>query len=370
MSTRTPIRNPRPTSTAGRGAIRDLTARQVAGAPAVEFDARSAYDFLVSLVIDEEPELLPEDAEWLAASRASLSDGVRRDMLRLFGGDEGHVMHLGVSIVPLILADPTVRTARDVVALAGRMTPVEMVGATCEIGDGERAIALATRALDGDGSAHDELVAIWPEKARAALEKLLLDPEGELRAMQRVLRAWRERYEVIEPRIARMVERDVAARRREAEGVAVGDVVEHTTGGVRFVPEAGITRIILAPSYFARPYNYLFGEQDWRMYCYPVADSVLDGDPSALPGATVRLFKALGDETRLRIIRSLGDGDLYLTEIAERMGLSKPTVKHHMMVLRAAGLVTVTETGGLTYYTLRRDRVADATPDLQRLLGA
>ena len=32
----------------------------------------------------------------------------------------------------------------------------------------------------------------------------------------------------------------------------------------------------------------------------------------------------------MRILRLLADGDLYLTEIAQRMGLSKPTVKHHL----------------------------------------
>jgi DNA-binding transcriptional ArsR family regulator len=174
----------------------------------------------------------------------------------------------------------------------------------------------------------------------------------------------------IEERLAGMLAHDVAARRREIAGLPVTDAVERTTGGIRFGRDAGLTRVILAPSYFARPYNYLFGESDWRMYCYPIADASLDADPSALPGATVRLFKALGDESRLRILRLLADGDLYLTEIADRMSLSKPTVKHHMVLLRAAGLVSVTETGGLTYYSLRRDRLADASGDLQRLVGA
>ena len=72
----------------------------------------------------------------------------------------------------------------------------------------------------------------------------------------------------------------------------------------------------------------------------------------------------------MRIIRFLADGDLHLTEIAERMGLSKPTVKHHLAKLRAAGLLTMTVTGGLTNYSLRRDRVAEAGPDLARYLGA
>ena len=65
----------------------------------------------------------------------------------------------------------------------------------------------------------------------------------------------------------------------------------------------------------------------------------------------------------------LGSGDLYLTEIAERTGLSKPTVSHHLALLRAAGLVTITEAGALTYYSLRRERVLEAGVELAAYLG-
>ena len=82
----------------------------------------------------------------------------------------------------------------------------------------------------------------------------------------------------------------------------------------------------------------------------------------------MRLHRALGDETRLRILRLLRDRDLYLTEIAGLVELSKPTVKHHLALLRAAGLVTVTDEGGMTYYTLRRDRLDAGSAELKRFL--
>ena len=379
MSSRTTRRPASASAPAVRkAAVRDLSTRTAAEPVAVEFDVRTAFEFIVSLVIQEEPELLPEDAAWLAATRDGLSDALRRDLRRAFGDPESGGAGVSMALMPLVVADRSVRTAADVVALAGRLVAEDLVvGATCEMsdhthdeGDHGRARALAARALAGEADARDELVGSWPEKERPTLLRLLDDPDGELRSLRRVLRAWAERFATIEPRVARMLERDEATRRAESAALPAAEVVESVTGGIRFTPDSGLARVILAPSYFARPYNYLFGEQDWRMYCYPIADAALDGDPSALPGATVRLFKALGDETRLRILRLLAGGDLYLTEIAERMGLSKPTVSHHMVLLRAAGLVTVTETGGLTYYSLRRDRIADASPDLQRLVGA
>ena len=83
----------------------------------------------------------------------------------------------------------------------------------------------------------------------------------------------------------------------------------------------------------------------------------------------LRLHRALGDETRLRILRLLRDRDYYLTEIAERLELSKPTIKHHLAQLRAAGLVTLIEEGGLSYFSLRRERLADVSSELKHYLA-
>ena len=44
-------------------------------------------------------------------------------------------------------------------------------------------------------------------------------------------------------------------------------------------------------------------------------------------------------------------------------------VKHHLALLRAAGLVTLTEEGGLSYYSLRRERLDDASSELKRYLA-
>ena len=44
-------------------------------------------------------------------------------------------------------------------------------------------------------------------------------------------------------------------------------------------------------------------------------------------------------------------------------------MKHHLALLRAAGLVTVTEAGGLTYYSLRRERLEEGGGELRRYLA-
>src|SRR3954451_12034119 len=109
--------------------------------------------------------------------------------------------------------------------------------------------------------------------------------------------------------------------------------------------------------------------RDWRLFGYPVADSALGPSDALTPPLSVlRLHRALGDETRLRILKLLSARDLYLTEIAQQLDLSKPTIKHHLAILRSAGLVTIVEAGSVIYYSLRRGRIDDASSELGAFL--
>ncbi len=75
---------------------------------------------------------------------------------------------------------------------------------------------------------------------------------------------------------------------------------------------------------------------------------------------TLCLFKTLADETRLKIIRSLSEKDLYVELLAERLQLSPATISFHMKKLMAAGLVDARREQYYTVYSLRRD-VFDCT---------
>ena len=63
-------------------------------------------------------------------------------------------------------------------------------------------------------------------------------------------------------------------------------------------------------------------------------------------------LKALGDSTRFNIIKLLKDRPYYLKELADALGLTSPTVSHHMDELLQAGLVKITNKGRRIYYTL------------------
>jgi len=65
-----------------------------------------------------------------------------------------------------------------------------------------------------------------------------------------------------------------------------------------------------------------------------------------------RLFKALGDETRLRIVALLSHGELCVCHIHEALALSQPNVSRHLSILRAAGIVADRREGNWVHYRL------------------
>jgi DNA-binding transcriptional ArsR family regulator len=277
---------------------------------------------------------------------------------------------LCINSAVLVVDRPEVRTAADVVAAVKSATPAEVIRGMFEYSPREPEVAaLIDRALIGDEDAITALGESIGEHKKEGRLQLLRDPDASLKSIVEVLAAWAEIFGGIEPRVTEIIERDHASRAGDRATLAPVDLIERTTGGIRWLPEAGVRRVILAPSYFSRPYNFLLAGPDWRFFGYPVADNALDAvDPLAPPLALVRLHRALGDETRLRILKLLAGGDLYLTEIAQQLELSKPTIKHHLALLRAAGTVTITESGTVIYYTLRRQRLDDASTELKRFL--
>jgi ArsR family transcriptional regulator len=65
-----------------------------------------------------------------------------------------------------------------------------------------------------------------------------------------------------------------------------------------------------------------------------------------------KLFKALNDPTRRQILELLGRDDLSAGEIADQFDISKPSISHHLDLLRQAGLVESVKKGQFVYYSI------------------
>jgi ArsR family transcriptional regulator, arsenate/arsenite/antimonite-responsive transcriptional repressor len=64
-----------------------------------------------------------------------------------------------------------------------------------------------------------------------------------------------------------------------------------------------------------------------------------------------KVFKALSDSTRRRILQLLANGDMTAGEIAKHFNCSKPTISHHLEILKSAGLVTNERHGQFIIYS-------------------
>lgn len=124
------------------------------------------------------------------------------------------------------------------------------------------------------------------------------------------------------------------------EILASEKLVEWATGGIEYLPEPGVHRVLLIPHTIYRPWNMEADLEGTKVFYYPVADESLEqGDPYKPSPSLIQRHKALGDEARLRIVKLLSERDQSLQELTERLEMGKTTVHHHLKLLRAAQIV-------------------------------
>jgi ArsR family transcriptional regulator len=91
--------------------------------------------------------------------------------------------------------------------------------------------------------------------------------------------------------------------------------------------------------------------------CRPLASAGLAEDEAE---ATARLFKALGDPARVKIVNLLARSDepVCACEIVPALDLAQATVSHHLKKLTQAGLLDREQRGKWAYFSLNANAVA------------
>ena len=87
-------------------------------------------------------------------------------------------------------------------------------------------------------------------------------------------------------------------------------------------------------------------------------------EPAAFPSdleMKARMFKALGDEVRLKLLYLVRDEEVCVCDLMDIMGMAQGTLSHHLNVLLQSGLVTARKQGRWNYY--------QATPMALRMSG-
>ena len=72
----------------------------------------------------------------------------------------------------------------------------------------------------------------------------------------------------------------------------------------------------------------------------------------------VLFAKAIADETRQKIMTECCCCWISVGDLTNKLGVTQPTISHHLAILRDAGLVNIREEGKQTFYTLNQEHIA------------
>jgi DNA-binding transcriptional ArsR family regulator len=342
--------------------------------PAIRIDVRAAYEFVMALLAFNSIERYKGDEEiraWIDMVRAKATPELLAQ-LALFRSKSIWLNFYGPAYdcpapgdVPTFLAYLDNLDARELrLRLLGyydrhsrRLTSPEVI----------------RRAAEGDAAAQRQFArtayADEPAEQKMLLQVLALDAQEMKRLLLEALRRWYDEiFREQEPQMMAIVQRDAAAKRALKQTTEPERLIELVANGYEYIPEPFVREIVLIPTYIGRPYVCDVDHHDRVLFCYPVADESLVEDASAPPGRLLRLYKALSDERRLRILKKLTTGDYTLQEIADDFGAGKSTMHYHMVTLRSAGLIRINSRD--KRYSLKREAIPGVSEWLAAYLQA
>jgi DNA-binding transcriptional ArsR family regulator len=357
-----------PTSTEQR--IKGLTTA-TAVPPTVEIDWGTGYELVLGLRMlvdrDEDPSSYAVGPEWFERVRSELERNVL-DAIERYSG--GHEILYGY-LLALVVETPAPRDARSLLATLERTSPDNLrrlvLGHRLQTYRGAASRDLVAAAAAGDAGAGRALLEVCADWQRAPYAHVLsLDAADAKRLLVTACTGW---YDAVllpaERGTARVLRRSARAARVSARSLTVEELVDRATRGIRYTPEPDIQRVVLVPHVVSRPWAIFTETEDTKIVCFGVDESDVSG--SVPPDPLVAAYKALGDETRLRILRRLAEGPATLSELTELLGLAKSTVHGHLLVLRTGGLV-VTDLSKRSGYALRRETLAESAALLETYL--
>jgi DNA-binding transcriptional ArsR family regulator len=354
--------------------------------PPIEIEMGLAYEFLKSLYVydeqdkDEGKYAYELSKSWFEAIRLSCPPPMLEELknltLRYFSAHSELFLSSWLHFLGMVSDAPPPKDVSTFLSHLEMLDPLEI--RLYWLGYYQRALRKVTpldvvlQAAEGNREALEQLcktaLSEDPEVQEQVRRFMLADGIAMKERLLRFLRDWYERvFRPQEAQIRSILERDVEAKQHLQALVRPERLIELATNGLLYGPEAGIRRIILVPSFLGRPWNETLSHQDAKLFLYPVADEAVTPDHSVPPDQLVRLYQALADERRLRILKLLKSRSYSLQELSDEFGVSKTTMHHHLALLRTAGLVNMLSNE--KQYSLRPETIENASRLLDSFLN-
>lgn len=331
------------------------------------------YDVLVSLRALHNPRTYERTRAWAAATKGVLDSELHRSGRFFF---QGHDTCLGYGASRLVAELPAGAGPDALIGAIRVADPRVLALYMVDTGEtDDRALTTFREYLDGDadGRAVDRALRgvhpDWARRCRRALSEPLAAREELASLLERYVGA------AFGAEIPHVTGAITPAAKQAEELLAVLPsvaVIERLAGGYTLSPDLSLRRITLAPSIFIYP--FMASRVDERageaLIIFGVrSDALLKFDPVPVDPDLLRAVKALADPGRMKVMRLLGRRPMIGPELVSTLGLSQPTVHHHLHQLRAAGLVRQERTKGGMQYTIRRESAAAVLEALARLIS-
>ncbi|MBA3823228.1 MAG: winged helix-turn-helix transcriptional regulator [Ktedonobacterales bacterium] len=354
--------------------------------PTVEIVASPTYDLLLSLfIVFSNPAThdFELDPTWIAKARAACPPE-HLATLAFFFGDEDEAQWGAARLCGLLWQAPDPMDVSATLDWLAALPVADIYAILLErdgLGDDWLDTVRGILAMPAGGSKakieqHTRAISTFarrfPQGEREAVTHFLTAPEDERRRLITAVRAWYAAvFPADEARVSAVITREAASVAQRQGTLSVEALFSSAVRGIDLDLPAATERLVLAPCLLIMPTVFYFRTGETVTYCFPVTDSARVAADSALMQRQemVRLFNALADDTRLRILKHLSERTMYLTELSEHLKLTKATTRHHMVRLRAAGLVTLHQRDHLSYYSLRRETLDEPTRTLLRYLN-
>jgi DNA-binding transcriptional ArsR family regulator len=341
----------------------------------IEVEAAAAYEFVLALgvLVTEGRDPYGVGAGWFARVREVAGDDFIRAAQQLSGGSDmvfAHLLSVAFDAPPPREPDGLIRALR---AIPGRELRLRLLGYYVRYFRRATDPEVIARAAAGDAAAAAAMLRTsHPEDPawQAALEALLpLDAEGTRRRFVRLLEAWRQPFEIISGDARRRLAAEAELRRAQSRTLSAERLIATVTGGWDYVPEPGIAAVLLVPSLVIRPTLHFFDHGATKIVCYPIEPEA-GAQEGGADDRLVAVARALGDATRVAIMRRLAARPASATELALDLGTRLTTLAHHLLILERAGVISGSGPPRRRRYSLRPETLTATLAALQQIAGS
>lgn len=185
-----------------------------------------------------------------------------------------------------------------------------------------------------------------------------------------LLKTWYERYfKLLDKETMMSLHHDYQLKNVLLPKMEPQKLIELATSGVILEPVDELHTVVLVPSVHFRPLNHYNNYIGVTIMHYALDTQQEEDDEKSPPVELMRMTRALADPSRVQLLKLITQAPKSFTEVVNISNLSKGTVHHHMMMLRAAGLIRIHIHGNQERFSYRREGILDLKGFLEFYLG-